>query len=161
MNNTRRETSGSNGRTRAEEAALRATRRLHAATEALFDAAAEQYGINRNDLRCLEILEREGPTRPSSLAETSGLSPAAITKILDRLERAGYITRTEGPDRRARTIATSDRHRRRRREIWEPVAEAATAALAGRDSEQIEALTELLDDLAEANGESARRLRGA
>lgn len=160
MKDTRREITVSSDRIRAEEAALRATRRLHAATEELLDAAADRYGISRNDLRCLEILEREGPMRPGLLADTSGLSPAAITKVLDRLEQAGYITRTESSDRRARTVRTSELHRRKREEIWEPAAATATAAMTGFGLRQLETLTSLLEDLANANRESARRLRG-
>lgn len=148
-------------RNRAESNALQATRRLHAATEELLDAAAERYGINRNDLRCLEILEREGPMRPGGLAEAGGLSPAAITKVLDRLERAGYVTRSEGPDRRSRSIQTSDRHRRDREETWKPVIEAAATAMADHDPEQLESFAALLEALAEANRKSARRIRDA
>ncbi|MCD0444978.1 MarR family transcriptional regulator [Glycomyces sp. A-F 0318] len=141
-------------------AALSATRLLHSATEALFDAAAERYGINRNDLRCLEILEREGPLRPGRLAQASGLSPAAITKVLDRLEQAGYITRSgEETDRRTRQVRTSDRHVRVRRDTWRPVVAAATDALAPLSEQQLQVLTAALTDLAEANRRSARHLR--
>ncbi|MCC3765933.1 MarR family transcriptional regulator [Glycomyces sp. TRM65418] len=142
------------------DTALSAVRLLHAATEELFDAAAERYGINRNDLRCLEILEREGPLRPGRLAQASGLSPAAITKVLDRLEQAGYVTRSgEGGDRRTLQVRTSDRHARMRRDTWRPVADLAAAALAELSDRQLEDLIAVLTDLAEANRQSARRLR--
>ncbi|WP_216216730.1 MarR family winged helix-turn-helix transcriptional regulator [Amycolatopsis aidingensis] len=140
--------------------ALTATRQLHSATEELLDAAAERYGINRNDLRCLEILEREGPMQPGRLAQVSGLSPAAVTKVLDRLERAGYVIRPgAGADRRARPAQVSERHPQRRREIWQPVIDAAHTALAGQSPEQVRALTAVLTGLAEANHRSARYLR--
>jgi DNA-binding MarR family transcriptional regulator len=141
-------------------AALSATRLLHSATEELLDAAAERYGINRNDLRCLEILEREGPLRPGRLAQASGLSPAAITKVLDRLEQAGHVTRSgEETDRRTRRVRTSDRHGRTRRDTWRPVVEAATDIFAHLSDQQLQALTATLTDLAEAHRQSARRLR--
>ncbi|GAB3999177.1 hypothetical protein GCM10029992_27190 [Glycomyces albus] len=97
--------------------------------------------------------------RPGELAENSGLSPAAITKVLDRLERAGYVTRSEGPDRRTRSVQTSDRHRRDREETWKPVVEAATTAMADHGPEQLESFATLLEALAEANRKSAERLR--
>ncbi|GAB3999175.1 hypothetical protein GCM10029992_27180 [Glycomyces albus] len=71
MKDTRRKTTAAGDRTRAEANALQATRRLHAATEELLDAAAERYAIKRNDLRCLEILEREGPCVPASSPRTA------------------------------------------------------------------------------------------
>jgi DNA-binding MarR family transcriptional regulator len=144
------------------DAAIAAARLLHAATEELFDAAAERYGVNRNDLRCLEILEREGPMRPGRLAEAGGLSPAAVTKVLDRLEQAGYVTRSdEGADRRTRLVRTSDRHARMRRDTWRPVADAAADALAHLSDRQLADLTAVLAGLAEANRRSARLLREA
>ncbi|WP_187292840.1 MarR family winged helix-turn-helix transcriptional regulator [Beutenbergia cavernae] len=144
----------------AIETALSATRQLHAATEELLDAAAERYGINRNDLRCLEILDREGPMQPGRLAQTSGLSPAAITKVLDRLEQAGYVIRMgQGADRRTRQVRTSDRHARKRRDTWQPVVAAATTVLAQLSPPQLDLLATTLTDLAQANRESAQRLR--
>lgn len=98
--------------------------------------------------------------QPGRLATASGLSPAAITKVLDRLERAGYTTRSgDAGDRRARQVHTSDHHRRRREDIWSPVVEAATAALAERSPEELETLAVVLARLAAANRDSARRLR--
>ncbi|GAB3231010.1 hypothetical protein GCM10027447_25830 [Glycomyces halotolerans] len=160
MKDTWRESSGGSGRDAAVAEALNATRRLHSATEELLDAAAERYGINRNDLRCLEIIEREGAMRPGRLAQASGLSPAAITKVLDRLEAAGYVTRSgTGADRRAREVRTSDHHGLQRRRTWQPVIDAASAVLADQERERLEDLASVLTSLAEANRRSAQRLR--
>lgn len=54
------------------------------------------------DLDCLDLIGRYGPLSPSALARRAGLHPATITGILDRLERAGWISRDRDPnDRRA------------------------------------------------------------
>jgi len=51
---------------------------------------------------CLDLISRHGPLSPSALARRAGLHPATMTGILDRLERAGWITRERDPaDRRA------------------------------------------------------------
>jgi DNA-binding MarR family transcriptional regulator len=59
------------------------------------------------DLDCLDLIARDGPLSPSALARRAGLHPATMTGVLDRLQRAGWITRErdrEGVDRRAVTV---------------------------------------------------------
>jgi DNA-binding MarR family transcriptional regulator len=54
------------------------------------------------DLECLDMIGRFGPLTPTSLARRSGLHPATMTGVLDRLERAGWIARErDAQDRRA------------------------------------------------------------
>lgn len=54
------------------------------------------------DIDCLDLIDREGPLTPSTLARLAGLHPATITGILDRLEGGGWVTRERDPaDRRA------------------------------------------------------------
>src|SRR5258705_238961 len=58
------------------------------------------------DLDCLDIVARTGPLNPSALARRAGLHPATMTGILDRLERAGWITRDRDPaDRRGVVVS--------------------------------------------------------
>jgi DNA-binding MarR family transcriptional regulator len=53
------------------------------------------------DLDCLNLIDRHGPLSPSALARRSGLHPATMTGILDRLERGGWVARDRDPaDRR-------------------------------------------------------------
>ncbi len=56
------------------------------------------------DLDCLDLVSRHGPLSPSALARRAGLHPATMTGILDRLQRAGWVTRERdagSTDRRA------------------------------------------------------------
>lgn len=68
--------------------------------------------LKDGDLQCLELIARQGPLSPSTLARRAGLHPATITGILDRLERGGWVARERDPaDRRAVTVrALRDRN---------------------------------------------------
>lgn len=137
---------------------LRAVRELHTETEALFDAVADRYGLNRNDLRCLELLQREGEMRARRLAVLSHLSPAAVTKVVDRLVAAGYATRRQSADdRRAQIIGVSDRHAELRAAIWDPVREDAAAVLESVGPQELHAVASVVQRLAEVNRTHALR----
>ncbi|NLE23340.1 MAG: MarR family transcriptional regulator [Actinobacteria bacterium] len=73
----------------------------------LDEAVALQFGLNRTDLRCLGILYRHGRLTAGELAEESGLTPGAITTVLDRLERGGYANRVPDPEDRRRVLVVS------------------------------------------------------
>ena len=64
------------------------------------------------DLDCLDLINRHGPLSPSTLARLTGLHPATMTGILDRLERAGWVARErDRVDRRAVVVkALRDRN---------------------------------------------------
>jgi DNA-binding MarR family transcriptional regulator len=72
-------------------------RRSQAATDRYDEAVAEAIGINRTDMRCLDVIQREGPVPAGRLAEETGLTTGAITTVLDRLERAGFGRRGGEP----------------------------------------------------------------
>ena len=70
-----------------------------------FDAAvARAVGVNRTDLRCLEILYQQGPSLPSRLGKRLGLTTGSVTAMLDRLERIGYLTRRSDPSDRRQVL---------------------------------------------------------
>ena len=72
-------------------------RALSTEIDRLDQAAADRYGLNRTDMRALDILGRAGPLAPTALARLLGFTTGGITTVLDRLERAGYIRRRPDP----------------------------------------------------------------
>jgi len=61
----------------------------------------ESLGVNVTDMAALEQLLSDGPMTPSQLAEHLKVTTAAATQIVDRLERAGHVTRQrQAGDRR-------------------------------------------------------------
>jgi DNA-binding MarR family transcriptional regulator len=76
-------------------------RRSQNATDRFDQAVADALGLNRTDMRCLDVLQQEGPVTAGRLAEATGLTTGAMTTALDRLERAGYARRVrDAVDRR-------------------------------------------------------------
>jgi DNA-binding MarR family transcriptional regulator len=79
-------------------------RRSQNATDRFDSAVAEALGLNRTDMRCLDVLQREGPVTAGHLAEATGLTTGAMTVALDRLERAGYARRARDSGDRRRVL---------------------------------------------------------
>jgi DNA-binding MarR family transcriptional regulator len=63
------------------------------------------------DLDCMDLIARHGPLSPSALARRTGLHPATMTGILDRLERGGWIARERDPSDRRSVLVRSVRGR--------------------------------------------------
>lgn len=79
-------------------------RRSQSATDRFDQAVADALGLNRTDMRCLDLLEREGAVSAGRLAEATGLTSGAMTTALDRLEAAGYARRVRDDEDRRRVL---------------------------------------------------------
>ena len=87
--------------------------RLREAEQLLSDASLKYMKLNQTDMRALHYLivaaNTGAVTTPGAIAAHLKISTASTTKLLDRLERAGHITRSAHPsDRRALAIAITD-----------------------------------------------------
>ena len=77
--------------------------RRYLASYVLFNQAmADQVGLHPTDLQCINLLTIEpGPFTTGRIAELTGLTSGSATRLVDRLERAGYVTRErDAADRR-------------------------------------------------------------
>jgi DNA-binding MarR family transcriptional regulator len=64
-------------------------------------ALARRAGISATDLDALEHLEADGPLTQRDLGQRLSLTSGAVTMLVDRLERAGWVHRRPHPaDRR-------------------------------------------------------------
>src|SRR5262245_29004991 len=79
-----------------------------AATVMFHQAIAERLGMNITDHKAADILTRTGPITAGELAERTGLTTGAITGLVDRLEKAGFVRRAEDPCDRRRVIIVPD-----------------------------------------------------
>lgn len=70
----------------------------------LNDLVAQRVGVGPTDLLCLHTLNREGPSTAGALSARLGRTTGAITQMIDRLQKAGYVRRRPHPDDRRSVV---------------------------------------------------------
>jgi DNA-binding MarR family transcriptional regulator len=81
------------------------SRRMSTRTVVFHAAIAERLGLNPSDHKCADLICNEtGPVTAGRLAELTGLSTGAITGVVDRLERAGFVSRVPDAEDRRRVV---------------------------------------------------------
>ncbi|MEV7801903.1 MarR family transcriptional regulator [Microbispora sp. NPDC088329] len=67
-------------------------------------AGAKAVGLGATDLYALNILGLGGAMTPGELGRRTGLTTGPTTRLIDRLEQAGYVRRAPDPDDRRKVI---------------------------------------------------------
>ena len=88
-------------------------------TEAVMfhQAVADELGLYITDHKCMDIIHRFGAMPAGRLGEMTGLTTGAITGMIDRLEKAGYVRRANDPKDRRKTIVEPLRNKKLERKI--------------------------------------------
>lgn len=134
-------------------------RRSQSATDRFDQAVADALGLNRTDMRCLDTIEREGSVPAGRLAEATGLTSAAITTALDRLERAGYARRVSDPaDRRRVLVELTQQAHERTYGFYEPHIALSEQLFARYTQEQLELLLGFVRDGRQFNEQHAAEI---
>ncbi|MFD6178768.1 MULTISPECIES: MarR family winged helix-turn-helix transcriptional regulator [unclassified Isoptericola] len=95
-----------------------------------------------------------GPRTQRELADLNGVTEQTMSKVVARLERAGYVVRGEDPrDRRRRTVAVTDAGRRAAAEAGR-LQPAEDLTSRGLDDDQVASLREMLVTLVRAQREA-------
>ncbi|MEV5437296.1 MarR family transcriptional regulator [Streptomyces sp. NPDC052682] len=104
---------------------------------------AQQVGLNVTDLTCFAFVLEAGENllTAGDLAARAHVTTGAVTGILNRLERAGYITRRPDPaDRRRVRVAAEPAAVARIREVYEPYYARLNALFADYSPDEIAVL---------------------
>jgi DNA-binding MarR family transcriptional regulator len=108
-------------------------------------ALAERLGINSTDLECLDIILTRGPLTAGDLARASGLTTGAITGVVDRLGRAGFVKREpDREDRRKVLVRALPAVEKKVAPLFKPMEQAALAVLSTYDDEALALLLDFL-----------------
>lgn len=67
-------------------------------------AIAKRMGVEASELLALEHLQAAGPMTLGRLGERISMSPGAVTALVDRLEKKGYVERIPNPGDRRSTL---------------------------------------------------------
>lgn len=76
------------------------------------EAVGRLLGLSSVERKCLDVLQRLGPVTAGAIGEHTGLTTGAVTGLVDRLERAGYVRRTRDDRDRRRVVVELLPHER-------------------------------------------------
>lgn len=83
---------------------MMAVRKLTRSSLMLQYAIAEKMKLNASDAECIDFLMEMGPSTAGDLAKVTRLTTGAITNVIDRLEKAGFVKRESDPHDRRKVI---------------------------------------------------------
>ena len=106
-------------------------------TQAFDDAVGRALGLNPTDLRCLDWLV-DGPKSAGELSAGTGLSSAATTTLIDRLEGKGFVQRVrDSVDRRRVLVEMTPEGGERVSRFYGPIVEEGNVLFAEVADEQL------------------------
>ena len=86
------------------DSVLRSLRRVNLQGSLFGQTVAIRFGLSESDIEALEVLIDTGAATAGKLSDLTGLTTGAITRVIDRLEQAGYVRRVPDPTDRRRVI---------------------------------------------------------
>lgn len=108
-------------------------------------AIAERLGLGPSDHKCLDLIRERGSMTASELAAITGLTSGAVTGVVARLERAGYLVREPDPDDgRKQTLSPAPERLQEIRQIFDPIQKDAAELLQGFEPRQLATIAEFL-----------------
>ncbi|MFF1696413.1 MarR family winged helix-turn-helix transcriptional regulator [Streptomyces sp. NPDC058257] len=122
-------------------------------------ASARACELGATDLYALNILQLTGAMTPGVLAARTGLTTGPTTRLIDRLEEAGYVRRVPDPvDRRKVTVEPIGEPAKLDR-VMAPARQKIGKILGSYTPEQLDVLFDYFTRAAEAYQEAAEQLR--
>ncbi|MFF0158573.1 MarR family winged helix-turn-helix transcriptional regulator [Streptomyces sp. NPDC005263] len=143
-------------------AELSTVSRRYMASYALFNqAVADHLGLHPTDLQCLNLLTLEGrPVTTGRIAELTGLTTGSATRLVDRLERAGYVVRERDvADRRKVLVATVPERIAEFGQVWERLSGGWSTLFDDLDDSQLGLLVDHMRRTTEFSAAQVARLR--
>jgi len=86
------------------DSVLRSLRRVNLQGSLFGHTVAVRFGLSESDIEALEVLIDTGSSTAGALSDLMGLTTGAVTRVIDRLEQAGYVRRVPDPADRRRVI---------------------------------------------------------
>jgi DNA-binding MarR family transcriptional regulator len=140
--------------------------RLDMAGRVLSTAAVVYHGalaalgdLSAVELKAMDFLQREGAMTARALAARTGLAPASITALVDRLERKGFAHRIANPEDGRSVLIRLDEHRiAQDAHLYDDFVGRLHALYAGYSDAELEVVTRFLTEAAQAQTDAAAAL---
>jgi DNA-binding MarR family transcriptional regulator len=141
-------------------------RQLSQATVLYHEQIAGHVGLSATDHKCLDLaVQADHPLTAGQIAELSGLSTGAVTGVIDRLERAGFVRRVRDPhDRRKVLVEVSRGSLARYGNAYDGLWSALDASLTGYTEDELKAVERFVLAMVRSLRDEAEKLaamRGA
>jgi DNA-binding MarR family transcriptional regulator len=145
------------------QAIIEKRREMSTETIMFHQAVADILGLHITDHKCLDLIHRYGAMPAGRLAELTGLTTGAVTGIIDRLERAGYVRRTDDPKDRRRIIVEPTKNKKWERKIeaiFIPLHERMHKLLSSYSDSELAFLLDVLTKTLDQSHQELMKLRG-
>lgn len=139
---------------------LAAGQELSAAAVFFHARVAEALGLGPADTKALDVLARHGELTPKELGEHTGMAPASITDMVDRLQERGFVERRPHPDDRRRVLVAvvPETLGPAMTPLFTPFVEALLEVYGRLEDDELELLGRVFRDVATRQLEAAREL---
>ena len=132
-----------------------AMRRASAAGVLVSSAVAARVGLNPIDLECLDFIIDQGSATAGQIGVRSGLTSGAVTGLIDRLVKSGFVRREFSEDDRRKVFVVPQAENLHRLEaLYAPVAQAMTQVTAGFSAQELDLVTRFLNQASAATEEA-------
>jgi DNA-binding MarR family transcriptional regulator len=144
------------------QAIIEKRREMSTETIMFHQGVADVLGLHITDHKSLDLIRQYGAMPAGKLAELTGLTTGAVTGIIDRLEKAGYVRRANDPKDRRRTIIEPTQNNKRERKIeaiFIPFHERMHKLLSSYSDSELAFLLDVLTKSIELTHEESKKLR--
>lgn len=125
------------------------------------EAIGAVSGLSAADHKAYGIVARHGPLTATELARRTGLTPGAITGLVDRLDRAGLVRRDRDPaDRRRVVIIAVPRSNPRAAAAFRSLSRSMAEVAERYPPDQLAAITDWIKRTAAVLRQETRALTG-
>jgi DNA-binding MarR family transcriptional regulator len=126
------------------------------ATQRYDEAVGEVFGLGPAERLCLGFLW-DGPKTASAIAAHTRLTPAAVTALIDRLEKRGFVRRLADPgDRRKVLVEAAAETAKIAAEAYDPLRVAGEKSLAKYTEAELRLFQRMLVDALAIQDEMTR-----
>jgi MarR family transcriptional regulator, organic hydroperoxide resistance regulator len=121
---------------------------------------ANQLGLSLTDLRYLQAISAIAPATAGDIGARTGLTSGAVTRMVDRLEQAGFVHRTrDSTDRRTVLVVPDEAAAKRVGAMYAGMSAAWTEVLSHYTDEQLGIILDLFQRMGELSTQQVQRLR--